>query len=88
MPSRLATCAAAAILAACGGPHAEFNPSIAPAASKPAHARNPGGNYAVLFRFDRRDGAGPRYLLNVNGTFYGTTASGGARNSHCFNSNG
>ena len=39
-----------------------------------------GGTEAVLHSFGGGDGDGPGGLTNLNGTFYGTTASGGAHN--------
>lgn len=77
-------CAAAVMLAACAAPQSAFDAATAmPAADHVSAPRGLVANYAVLFSFDRSDGAGPQELLDVNGTFYGVTYSGGNENHHC-----
>src|SRR5580698_8339420 len=68
---------AAAMLAACGGGSGgPLSPSPAGVVAERTHVR-----YTVLYRFKGGSGDGENPyagLLNVNGTLYGTTVSGGA----------
>jgi uncharacterized repeat protein (TIGR03803 family) len=76
---RLALCTGAsfAVLAACGmGSSAPLNPSVSGATSE---ARANSLSYGVLYSFKGSpDGSAPiAGLINVGGTFYGTTTAGG-----------
>jgi uncharacterized repeat protein (TIGR03803 family) len=66
------------MLAGCGGTQPPFSSSPAGLAPQPSHVRPA---YSVLYSFKdgSGDGANPYAgLINVNGTFYGTTPAGGA----------
>jgi uncharacterized repeat protein (TIGR03803 family) len=80
------SCLSAVLLAACGGGNG-LSPSVPSSVGQSLlgrhgshHAPQPGWTEAVLHRFaGGADGANPEAgLLNVNGTLYGTTYSGGA----------
>jgi uncharacterized repeat protein (TIGR03803 family) len=74
----LSICAVVAMLAGCGGTQPPFSSSPAGLAPQPSHVRPA---YSVLYSFKdgSGDGANPYAgLINVNGTFYGTTPAGGA----------
>ncbi|MBV8531830.1 MAG: hypothetical protein JO104_10965 [Candidatus Eremiobacteraeota bacterium] len=76
--SALAASVAAIVLAGCGGLHA--GSALPNAPENRAAAIPPSGAYTVLhtFRGSPRDGSIPNGdLINVNGTFYGTTQAGG-----------
>jgi uncharacterized repeat protein (TIGR03803 family) len=86
--ARLAlTTSAALLFSGCGGSQSQLNgiPGMN------AGARRAGSlpsKYAMLFSFDNGDGASPLAgLLNVNGTLYGTTSTGGA-GTNCPDSDG
>lgn len=77
-------CLSAALLAACGGSNGVF-PATAMHGPNASHSTGAphasgGGGYQVLHSFTGNpDGQNPyARLINVNGTFYGTTLNGGA----------
>ena len=77
------TIGAAALIAGCGGSPSPIGaPGAPPLGSAPA-ARANNSNYKVLYNFGGLpDGRGPRGVINVGGTLYGTTAAGGS-NDYC-----
>ena len=73
----LGVCALVAAVTGCGGSGLAPFSSTSPSGSKASPL-----NFKVLYNFRGRDGAAPRAsLINVDGTFYGTTSEGGARNA-------
>ncbi len=73
----LGVCALVAAVTGCGGGGLAPFSSMSPPGSKAGLL-----NFKVLYNFRGRDGAAPRAsLINVDGTFYGTTSEGGARNA-------
>ena len=81
----LASSGAAAILAGCGGSGSVFNPVTATQVVRKDSVTHRAPRYAVLFNFDQTDGAWPSNgdLLNVHGTLYGMTSTGGVINNSC-----
>ena len=89
MRSRIGICSVAAILASCAGPQPALGPPTASRATSELHVgQGRSSNYAVLLTFDGTDGAEPSQLLDVNGTFYGTTRAGGTDANSCLNLGG
>jgi uncharacterized repeat protein (TIGR03803 family) len=86
--SALSISVAVAFLAGCGSQTA-FNPTTGfKGTGNAPYARSLTRNYSVLFSFDNTDGASPYAgLLNVNGTLYGTTYTGGG-GTNCPDSEG
>jgi len=70
----------------CGGPQSQLS-AIPGANSAALRAADGTSKYAVLFSFDNTDGNGPAGLLNVHGTLYGTTYTGGT-GTNCADSDG
>src|SRR5580700_3202678 len=86
----LSSCATAALLAGCGGsqppigaPGALPQSRAIPPNRTIAHNIETGSPYRVLYSFgDGADGHRPdARLIDVNGTFYGTTYAGGTHNA-------
>ncbi|MGB6740533.1 MAG: choice-of-anchor tandem repeat GloVer-containing protein [Candidatus Cybelea sp.] len=70
-------CAVAALLVGCGGASTPLSPSLSQVTTESAHALDA---FDVLYSFQGapKDGEDPNEaLVNVNGTMYGTTSSGG-----------
>lgn len=79
----------AALLAACSGsPLTIAAPMSTQSVREKNYATDHASDYAVLYSFRRAAGHWPSRLTNVNGTFYGTTGSGGHRDKHCLVSDG
>ena len=84
----LGICATAALLSACGGSQPPIGATPQSSATTLArivtHRRPASNSYKVVYQFKGRpDGREPRAeVLDVNGTFYGTTYNGGE--SACF----
>ena len=80
----LAMGAASAMLAGCGGSQPPIGAPGAMQAVGKNSARHRAPRYAVLFSFDETDGASPSGgLLNVEGTLYETTSTGGVSHYGC-----
>jgi uncharacterized repeat protein (TIGR03803 family) len=75
----LSICAAAALLAGCGG----LQPPLGVSPQGVASRQSPAQAYAILHKFGGSgDGWYPSAaLINVKGTQYGTTVEGGSRNA-------
>jgi uncharacterized repeat protein (TIGR03803 family) len=55
-----------------------------PNAGVSRNAARPFGAFNTLFKFNNTDGSGPTGLVDLNGTFYGTTSMGAALNGTIF----
>lgn len=84
----LGSSVAAALLVSCAGSQSAFGPTAGLKGVPNWVSGNLARNYSVLFSFDNSDGASPRSdLLDVNGTLYGTTWTGGG-GANCPDSDG
>lgn len=83
---RVLTVAVVLLFSACGGSRSEFG-ALPGARADARNAMDATSKYAVLFSFENTDGNGPAGLLDVRGTLYGTTYTGGT-GTHCADSDG